>query len=326
MNDSGKLLEVSHLTKIFGIGGLIRRRELVAVDDVSFNMPAERPTTLTIAGESGSGKTTTARMILGFIRPTHGGVIYRGKNVLNMNRDEWKTYRREVQAIFQDPFGAFNSMYTVDHVLRVPIQKFKMAKTDEETGQLISTALEAVGLRSGEILGKYPHQLSGGQRQRIMLARAFILRPRIVVADEPVSMLDASMRAGILHLMLDLKKKQNVSFLYITHDLSTAHYVSDAIAIMYQGSMVETGPIDDVIADPLHPYSRLLIDSIPIPDPGQRWQEHIELPSKESQTQTLDGCKFYDRCEFRLEVCKTQRPVLKQEKTRFVACHLYQTS
>lgn len=326
MNDSENLLEVSRLTKIFRMGGLIGKGELVAVDDVSFNVPAERPIALTIAGESGSGKTTTARMILGFIRPTRGEVIYRGKNVLNMNKEEWKRYRREVQAVFQDPFGAFNSVYTVDHALKVPIQKFKLAKTDDETSRLLSTTLETVGLRSEEILGKYPHQLSGGQRQRIMLARAFLVKPSIVVADEPVSMLDASMRADVLHLMLDLKEKQNVSFLYITHDLSTAHYVSDSIVIMYQGSVMETGPIDDVIADPLHPYSKLLIDSIPIPDPGQRWQEEIALPSREFKAQASIGCKFYDRCERRMEVCKTQRPELRQAKSRLVACHLYPAS
>jgi oligopeptide/dipeptide ABC transporter ATP-binding protein len=214
----------------------------------------------------------------------------------------------------------------VDHALKVPIQKYNLTKTDDETRRLISETLEVVGLRPEEILGKYPHQLSGGQRQRIMLARVFLLRPRIVVADEPVSMLDASMRAGILHVMLDLKKKWNVSFLYITHDLSTAHYISDSIAIMYQGSIAEMGPIDDVIENPLHPYSRLLIDSIPIPDPGQRWQEHIELPSRESQTRTLKGCKFYERCGLRMEVCKAERPMLRQERSRLVACHLYRAS
>jgi oligopeptide/dipeptide ABC transporter ATP-binding protein len=326
MSDSRNLLEVGHLTKIFNTGGFIAKRELVAVDDVSFNIPAEKPTILTIAGESGSGKTTTARMVLGFIGPTHGEVIYRGKNILSMGKDEWKEYRREVQAIFQDPFGAFNPMYVVDHALKVPIQKYNLTETDDEARRLISETLEVVGLRPEEILGKHPHQLSGGQRQRIMLARAFLLRPRIVVADEPVSMLDASMRAGILHVMLDLKKMWNVSFLYITHDLSTAHYISDSIAIMYQGSIVEMGPIDDVIENPLHPYSRLLIDSIPIPDPGQRWKEHIELPSREFQTQTLKGCKFYDRCGVRMEVCKAERPMLRQERSTSVACHLYRAS
>jgi len=262
-------------------------------------------------------------MILGFIKPTRGEVIYRGKNILSTNKEEWKIYRREVQAIFQDPYGAFNPMYTVDHVLKVPIQKFSLANKEEDANRLMSTTLEVVGLRSDEILGKYPHQLSGGQRQRIMLARAFLLRPKIIVADEPVSMLDASMRAGILRIMLDLKEKWNMSFLYITHDLSTAHYISDSIAIMYQGSVVEMGPIDDVTEDPLHPYSKLLIESVPIPDPGQRWKERIELPSREFQSQTSNGCKFYDRCEFRTEVCKTERPVLKQNESRLVACHLY---
>jgi len=323
MSDSQNLLQVGHLTKIFRSGGFSAGKELVAVDDVSFDIPTEKPVTLTLAGESGSGKTTTARMVLGFTKPTQGEITYRGKSILNMGNDEWRRYRREVQAVFQDPFGAFNPMYVVDHSLKIPIQKYGLAKTEDEIRRLISDALEVVGLRPEEILGKYPHQLSGGQRQRIMLARAFLLRPRIVVADEPVSMLDASMRADILHLMLDLKRRWNVSFLYITHDLSTAHYVSDSIAIMYQGSILEMGPIDDVISNPLHPYSKLLIDSIPIPDPGQRWQEHVQLPSKELQTQISNGCKFYDRCGARMEVCKAERPALGQEGSRSVACHLY---
>jgi peptide/nickel transport system ATP-binding protein len=316
-------MEARHLTKVFKVGRFIAKRELTAVDDVSFDIPAGGATTLTIAGESGSGKTTTARMVLGFIKPTLGEVIYRGKSIMKMNGQEWKNYRKEVQAVFQDPFGAFNSMYTVDHVLRVPIEKFDLAKTDEEARRLISETLEVVGLRAEEILGKYPHQLSGGQRQRVMLARVLLLRPKIVVADEPVSMLDASIRAGILNLMLDLKTRWKVSFLYITHDLSTAHYISDSIAIMYKGAMVETGPIDDVIGSPLHPYSKLLIDSIPIADPGQRWRERIELPSKESEAQASYGCRFYDRCRFRIETCRTDRPVLRQSGSRQVACHLY---
>ena len=319
------LLDVKNLTKSFPLGGLLSRRYLVAVDEVSFSLPSE-PIILTLAGESGSGKTTTARLILGFISPTSGRILYEGrKDLWSMTKEEWKTYRKEVQAIFQDPYGAYNSFRKVDHVLLTPIKKFHLADSKEEASDLASDALEAVGLRAEEVLGRYPHQLSGGQRQRIMLARAFLLKPRLIIADEPVSMIDVSLRAGILNLMLDLKKRIGVSFIYITHDLSTAYYISNQIIIMYLGSTVEMGLADKVIKEPLHPYSQLLISSIPIPNPEERWQDRVKFDLLEQTDKTLQsvGCKFHSRCPIRKEKCAKEKPKLMKVDGRQVACFMF---
>jgi len=323
----GRILEVSHLSKVFTLRKLLSTKQIVAVEDVSFSMPSGEPMLLTLAGESGSGKTTTARLILGFIKPTSGEILYEGQNIWRMSDENWMKYRRQVQAIFQDPYGAFNPLHNVDHVLAVPIRKFHLSDSKEETRGLISKALEVVGLRADEILGKYPHQLSGGQRQRIMLARAFLLRPRLIVCDEPVSMIDASLRASILNVMLDLKEEWKISFLYITHDLSTARYVSDDIIVMYLGSIVEMGPVDEVVTKPLHPYVQLLIGSVPVPDPRRRWKDNVELPRTELTSQSLQarGCKFYPRCPKRIEKCANERPdLIDIGGKHLAACHLYQ--
>jgi len=323
---SSELLRVENVSKTFTIGWLIAKRRIVAVDNVTLSIPGDKPIVYAIVGESGSGKTTLARIILGFIKPDKGRVLYKGKNIYDMTRQEWKTYRREVQAIFQDPYATFNPLYTVDHALRQPIRKFKLASTRREEDDMIRSALEAVGLRMEEVASKYPYQLSGGQRQRIMLARIILLKPRLVVADEPVSMLDASLRASILNYMLKLKEDHGVSFIYITHDLSTADYVGDYIAVMYRGSIVESGPIKDVIKEPLHPYTQLLIESIPVPEPARRMKrKSVDIRYREDvETSTIGGCKFYNRCPFRMDKCRSTPPPVLHVKGRFVACHLYE--
>ena len=314
----------------------MRKRKLVAVDDISFSMSAKKPIILTLAGESGSGKTTTARLILGFIKPTSGEVIYRGKSIWKMSRGEWKKYRREVQAVFQDPYGSFNPIHRVDRALTMPIRMFNLASSEKEAQELIFKTLEVVGLRTEEVLGKYPHQLSGGQRQRIMLAKAFVVRPKLMLADEPVSMIDASLRAGVLNVMLSMKRDWGVSFIYITHDLSTARHISDDIIIMYMGSTVEMGSIDRVVEEPLHPYVQLLMESIPIPDPKHRRREAEEAEGERltfprtalsGQSKIVKGCKFYDRCPKRMEGCAEERPRMADVGgNHWVACHLYRWS
>lgn len=274
------LLEMRQVSKIYG-GGFLQKSSTVALTDFSLTLPIETPKIVTLAGESGSGKTTAARLVLGLIEPTSGEILYKGKELRRMSRREAILFRREVQAIFQDPYEVYNPVYKVDHVFNVLVSRFQLARNRAEARSLIAEAMNVVGLRAEEILGKYPHQLSGGQRQRIMVARAFLLKPRLIVADEPVSMVDASLRAVILDIMLKLKHEFGISFLYITHDLSTAYQFSDDIFIMNKGEVMEKGNAQEVIDQPQHPYTQLLISSIPIPDPDLQWEGRLELPKGE---------------------------------------------
>jgi peptide/nickel transport system ATP-binding protein len=325
MSKTNNLLEVQNLQKIFS-SGFISKKEIIAVEDVSFSLSGKVPEILTIAGESGSGKSTIARLILGLIKPSSGTILYKGKDIWTFSKKEWNLYRKEVNAVFQDPYSSFNPFHKVEDALLTPIKKFHLAESREEAYSLVSKALDSVNLRSDEILGRYPHELSGGQLQRILLARVFLLKPKLIVADEPVSMIDASLRINILNIMLNYKNHFGVSFLYITHDLSTAMYVSNKIIIMYRGNIVESGSIDEIVLNPLHPYVQQLIDSIPVPDPEKRWKEYIELPKMEPnlvKVSRTTGCKFYDRCPKHMEICKKEKPKLKQVGNRLVACHLY---
>jgi len=264
-----QLLGAQDVTKVFG-GGFGGRKVTVALKNFSLELDAEQPTIIAIVGESGSGKTTMGRMLLGLERPTTGAVLYRGKNLLQLSREESRLFRMQVQAIFQDPFGVFNSFYKIDHVLTMPLSKFGLARNSKEAYALIEHALRAVGLNPADTLGRYPNQLSGGQRQRIMVARALLLRPKVIIADEPVSMIDASLRVSILKNLLQLKQEFGISIIYITHDLTTAYQISDSIMVLYRGEVVEQGDVELVNA-PQHPYTKLLISSIPIPDPNHPW-------------------------------------------------------
>ena len=264
------LLELRNVTKVFG-GGFLQQREVVALRDFSLVIAGEQPTITAVVGESGSGKTTMARLLLGLETPSEGGVLYKGTDLRRLSGQGWRAFRRDAQAIFQDPFGVYNSFYKVDHVLTTPIAKFRLASSREEGRRMIEQALRAVGLRPEETLGRYPHQLSGGQRQRTMVARTLLLRPRVIVADEPVSMIDASLRVTVLTNLLQLKEEYGISLLYITHDLATAYQISDRIIVLYRGAVVETGDPEQVVKQPEHPYTRLLISSIPLPDPERHW-------------------------------------------------------
>lgn len=320
------LLAIDRVSKIYKSGLLRPGQQVVALQDFSLSIP-EQPARITaIAGESGSGKTTLANLVLGFIAPTSGRILYRGQNVATLTAAQRLDYARHVQAVFQDPYAAYNPFYRVKHIFDLAIKNFRLAGSQAEARDLIEEALNMVGLRGAEVLEKYPHQLSGGQRQRMMVARAYLLKPRLIVADEPVSMVDASLRAMILDIMLRLRDQHNISFLYITHDLSTAYQVCDDMYVLYQGSVAEMGDTLQVIENPKHPYVQLLIDSIPVPDPSQKWGADIELPSDEALRAHVDvGCRFYPRCPHRMERCLAQPPPLYAvgAGSHQAACFLY---
>ncbi len=319
------LLEARNVTKLFGSGGLFRRKETIALENVSLFIKESSPSITGVVGESGSGKTTLVRLLLGFLAPIEGEVLYKGRDLQKMSRDERLEFRREVQVIFQDPFEVYNPFYKVDHVLTTPVAKFHLARSKTEARKLIEHALQAIGLQPEETLGRYPHQLSGGQRQRIMVARASLLKPRIILADEPVSMVDASLRATILENLRKLNQKFGISLLYITHDLTTAYQISDNIIVLYQGSVVEVGDIELVIKNPQHPYTQLLVASIPVPDPDQRWgQDSTPALVSKTSTKVNRGCKFVDRCPSAMPVCgKNSPPLFQTDGYRAVRCYLY---
>ncbi len=314
------LLEARDVSRIFGSGSNAN----VALDHFSMTVGDDVPSFTTIAGESGSGKTTLARLLLGFTQPTSGEILYRGKNLWKMPGHDWWEFRHEVQAIFQDPFEVFNPFYKVDHLLTVPVTKFRLARSKAEARSKIEAALVAVGLRPEETLGRYPHQLSGGQRQRLTVARALLLQPRLIIADEPVSMVDASLRATILESLKKLHTDFGISFLYITHDLTTAYQISDNIIVLYRGCVAEVGGVDLVIKNPQHPYSQLLISSIPMPDVDDRWDDDEAVPRAESGGRVTHGCRFVDRCPAAMPICSEMVPPLyRTDARRAAACFLY---
>ena len=319
------LLEARHVTKVFG-GGLLRKTQTVALEDFSFQVSGDTPRITAIVGESGSGKTTLARLLLGLVSPTRGQILYRGKDLQKLSGEDRRAFLHDVQAVFQDPFAVYNPFYKVDHVLRLPIKNFGLARSRQEARAMMEEALHAVGLRPEETLGRYPHQLSGGQRQRIMVARALLLRPRLIIADEPVSMVDASLRATILGSLLKLNQEFGISLIYITHDLTTAYQVSQDIIVLYRGSVVEAGDVEQVVRDPQHPYTRLLVGSIPLPNPDRVWQGERVLgrPAGDLNPVGSSYCKFHERCPFAMSMCVEQAPPLFQtDPRRVTACYLY---
>jgi peptide/nickel transport system ATP-binding protein len=316
-------LDVQGLTKHFPVGGsLVNRAKVHAVDDVSFTL---RPGTITaLVGESGSGKSTVARLLVKLYQPTGGKVVFDGHDLARTRRRRAVLrYRSQVQMIFQDPFGSLNPAKTVRHHLARPLRIHGIVPRKQINAR-IGELLETVGLTPAErYLGKYPHELSGGQRQRVAIARALAVEPRVVVADEPISMLDVSIRIGILNLMSDLKTDHGLSFLYVTHDLASARYVADDILVMYAGQIVERGPAEQVLANPLHPYTQLLLASVPDPNVGEREPIEIRKGLAAAAVDPGDACRFVNRCPLAIDVCSRVTPELVEARPgQSARCHV----
>jgi peptide/nickel transport system ATP-binding protein len=317
------LIELRDVAKTF-MGGALGRERKVALERFSMTVDPTNPAIIAVVGESGSGKTTLARLLLGLIQPTEGQVLYRGQDLRRISGDGRRAFRHDVQAVFQDPYEVYNPFYRVDHVLTTPVRKFRLASSAMEGRGLIEDALRAVGLQPTEILGRYPHQLSGGQRQRVMVARALLLKPKLIVADEPVSMVDASLRATILGSLRRLREELGISILYITHDLATAYQVADSIVVLYRAVVVEAGGVEAVVRSPEHPYTRLLIGSIPRVTTERDWGREVPQPDR---TVTAAGCRFADRCPDAMPQCLTMTPPLFQTgPVRATACFLYDSA
>lgn len=320
------LIEFKNVTKVFG-GGLFDRNQTVALEKFSMTLHDDPPLITAIVGESGSGKTTLARLLLGLESPTEGQILFRGKDIHTMNKAERRQFLLDVQFVFQDPFGVYNPFYKVDHVLLKPLQKFGLVASRREAYEKIEVALETVGLRPEETLGRYPHQMSGGQRQRVMVARALLLNPKLIVADEPVSMVDASLRATILSNIQRLNEEFGISIIYITHDLATGYQISHNMLVLYHGSVAEVGDVDLVVNEPQHPYTQLLMDSIPQAIPERTWhQEGQETAAAIVRPATGHaGCKFSDRCPAVMARCQNEIPPIYQTHAhRGVTCFLHE--
>jgi peptide/nickel transport system ATP-binding protein len=302
------------------MGSMFSRLRITAVDHVSLSMrPGE---IFGLAGESGCGKSTLARMILGFEEPTEGTIAHRGKDGQTITgKNVWRA--AGVQAVFQNPFEAFNPLRQVERYFFEAVDNFKIANTRAEAVARIDKTLQMVGLNYEAIAGRYPAEFSGGQLQRVSIARSLLSEPSLLIADEPVSMVDASLRMSIMNLFRELVGKLGLGVVYITHDLATAYYVCDRIAIMFRGNIVSMGEVEKVLMEPKHPYVRLLRDCIPETDPKKRWRTKIQLAESDAQEYLRVGCKFAGRCPHAMEICRSVAPQDIDVDGALTKCHLY---
>lgn len=314
------ILELREITKVFHMGSLLSKVKITAVDQVSLHV--ESAEIFGLAGESGCGKTTIARMILGFQEPTAGQVIHASAPG-GASGEADSRLAPGAQGIFQNPFEAFNPLRRVERYFFETDRNFGLSEDRAETMERIERALNAVGLHYDDIAHRYPGEFSGGQLQRISIARALLTQPKLLVADEPVSMVDASLRMSIVNLFEKIRDEFGISVIYITHDLATAYYVCGRIAVMFRGNVVEMGEVEKVLVDPKHPYTALLRESIPEPDPERRWTEKMELAESEREEYLRIGCKFAGRCPHVMERCKSEVPREIEVDGVRVKCFLY---
>ena len=325
MTTNDIVLQADQVTREFSVPGSgFRPSHIAAVDRVSLELH-EKPDIISLVGESGSGKTTLSRMLLGLTPPTTGQVLYRGKNVFSQSAHEKREFYRAVQPIFQDPYSIYNPFYKIERVLELAVKNFKLASSKDEAQSLIEEALKSVDLRPQDVIGRYPHQLSGGQCQRVMLARIYLMRPKIIIADEPVSMIDVAIRTMFLNILMDFRDKYDISCLFITHNLSTAYYVGGQMMVLCFGRVVESGEIGQIIDKPAHPYTQQLLQSIPSADPTERWTDRVNLEYIERPLiREGNKCGYAARCPKAMPICTQQRPpdyVIGEN--HFVNCFLY---
>ena len=319
-DDKQVLLEVKNLTRYFPAG---RGKRVHAVDHVSFRLEGGK--TLGLVGESGCGKSTTARTIIRIYEPTEGRIIFDGQDISHLSERELHPVREHMQMIFQDPYASLNARMTVRDIIAEPLFAHKLVKSKEEAGEVVYPMLEKVGL-TREHANRYAHEFSGGQRQRVGIARALILKPELVICDEPISALDVSIQAQIINLLRDYQEESGTAYLFIAHDLSMVRYVSDEVGVMYLGQLVELCEAEESYAHPLHPYTRGLLGAIPVANPKlarQKVKSSIEgdIPSP---IHPPSACRFHTRCPFATEKCKEEEPVLKDMGGgHLCACHLY---
>ena len=320
------ILEVRGLTKHFRSGNAMRVSVVKALEDVSFKLFPGK--VVALVGESGSGKSTTARLIAKLYEPTAGEILYEGRDVAqSRSRRAMLAYRSRVQMIFQDPFGSLNPVHRVEYILKRPLQIHKKAKRND-VDEKVQALLKRVSLTPAEeFAGKYPHQLSGGQRQRVAIARALAVEPKVILADEPVSMLDVSIRMGILNLMAQLRDENNIAFLFVTHDLASARYFADETMVMYAGRVVESGPSEELIRSPQHPYTQLLLSAVPDPMKGLRTDDVEVTGEVPSLGAVGQGCPFAPRCKHVMAKCReAMPPVTDLGGGRQTRCYLFDGS
>ena len=315
------LLEVTNLKKYFPIKGGVFSKTVgyvYAVDDVSFTV--DKGETLGLVGESGCGKSTTGRSILRLIEPTDGTVTFEGQDVTALDKNAMRALRREMQIIFQDPYASLNPRMTVGSIIGEPLEIHKIARGSEKT-QRVASLLQKVGLRA-EDMRKYPHEFSGGQRQRIGIARALALNPKLIVCDEPVSALDVSIQAQVINLLEDLQEEFGLSYLFIAHNLNVVEHISNRVAVMYLGQIVELASDTDLYNDPQHPYTEALLSAVPIPDPSVQKRRIILQGDVPSPIDPPSGCHFHTRCMYKEKICEEEAPEFKHiGGGHWVACH-----